>query len=420
MRAAAFVLLSGCTEYAYDDVTPAASGVAMAPNPWDRIDPGATPADVFAIAFHDTSGVPNGPLGWGLWCLPADLDPYTDLRPVRYAVIDANGQILRELEPPFASFPRYDGFATLSATPDQRVLVTSRATEGDPRAWRSWLADAVDGETVDLVERAHYADATSVRFEGVEVDLGVPFYELAVVLDPIDRDLLWLARHMSGATPTPLDEPLLWALRRSTGQIAASWSIRDLAPPALLADPNARLTARGLAAVDADGQTQLVLDSNAFGEPATPASERGWQRLTLVFEPSADALRWVFDREARDAETYDAGLFASRGGVDGLLFEEPRPDDVFVPTDFRVYGTDRSVRNLSAADLACNTPLALLDAAAPTFAWAGHPTDDGGAFRERISISHRGGDVWAIDALRDGVSTLPVDVRGFAWAGSPR
>jgi hypothetical protein len=413
------VVLSGCSEYRFGrvelDSDPAEEPDAPR-SPWDDLDPGQLPEDVFVVAFHDTTGLVGEPDGWGTWCLPADVSPHLWMPPVRYALVDVRGRVLDEIAAPFPESPRYDAFEDLAATPDGRVLVTSQAADDAGFARRTWTADLRTGEVREVLFRLNWQSSTGVTFLGNPVELGVVFAEVRPALDPVDPNALWVLRDAPWQ-PESLAEPALWRFRFNDPSAAPDvWTLADLAPDALGTGEDVQLALRSLAAVEESGRTLLVVDAGAHGAAVHPDGADGWQWLTLVFDPETRTHPWVFDRTVAGAETHDPGLFAGDGEGHGrLLFEESLLTDLVAPTDFQVFTPGEAAVDVAAEDLRCNTPLALLDGEAPTFVWAGHPDRDDGSFGERVVFSHRGADVLAWDVLQDGLNDVPFDARAFAW-----
>lgn len=347
-------------------------------SPWGHLDPGQLPEVYFAVAWS-----------------PVDVEPCTDdglcQDDVRYAVIDLRGQVIAELDLPYA-WNETRHLAIEPAGPGQ-FTVAAEVWSADPTDdelwsgtwWETWRGDAVAGE---ITRTAHWDwDGAVLDAAGVALDLGTA------------------ARVHVGTWPGE-PERALWMLAGSRCGVGALEGVRSVH----LSDPEAPIDGWGpedLLPDEAAGGLPFAFEAgeNRDGEPSTLIAVEGGDcglvnRYDAVAWSPADGVLWTAELGA-DLHPREVRYGADEGGAVLSLFAAESPGWRLDRRDGTTWGdVPPDIRDAHAGPV--------LEASSATFLLRGR--SDATA-RDALVILHEGRVVWTIDALKFGLRKEAVFLR---------
>jgi len=415
------LLLVGCSDYSLRLVS--GGGAITAPNlgtspldppappieppqgpnsPWDSLDPGNFPEDLFAVAWNDPREA----------CL--DCSSFERYERPRYDILDAQGRVLVRFDLPWQD-PQV-GHNSLHPAGPGRFLVDSFVYGGsDPRYRKVWFGDGLSGE-VDVV--LEFGSEPDVYLPQADRLIALPegFRAAHVRPDPQDPDRIYLLVRVVSLSEEVLQARLYSLHVRDPQEPVFTWHPEDMLAPAFHPQPGEAPLYPWFFETFQDGEESTVV-------LGVVAMDSGDYPSTLVsFSPDHGPGDWSLDVTGR--VLLDVSPSSALGGPhltvrpplgtepgQALLYEDLSTFGTCYGPGFRTWDGEEWVALESSEDFECMQIGAQIEPSTSTFLYFGQEDAPDVPGQDRLVLSHRGQDVWDYTVFEDGLAQLPFDIR---------
>lgn len=374
------VLLVGCpAEPALQPLDTTKAPADLSASPWDDFDDADGPSLLMGVAWR--------PL--------IEQDGSWDVGPLRYSVIDREGEVRVDFDLPWPA-----GQVThldLDAAEGGRLLATAVRADDSPIGpdgfvWRTLRLDATDGTTTEVVRLTDAGEIELPR-TGRVYPLPGAGGTVRVAPDAEHPDRLWFV-------PATADGRVGDLHRVDAFDTATA---PEVLPPSEWLPP-------GLTADDGGAPEMAWTLQSSANLPGVALGLDGF----VDGAPSRQLVTWTPDEgHGAGLDLTDIGDLVLRvepswmpGEAGGhALFQRGAATPFCADPTFVVVSQDASHEVNAGGDLDCGWAGPLLDPASPTFAWFGFSLDGGPG--HRLRLSHRGEDIYELDRFVDGIVDRP-------------